>query len=118
VRDDHDRLAELRLIEHGLDLLFRDRSRLDVASSMRSRVRMHELLREWRVRHEPAALLVAHDVGEAIGLADRVIVLENGRVSSDHRIALQSPRSRTATRAFSHTVKLCWPRSGVNPPPA
>jgi sulfonate transport system ATP-binding protein len=29
-------------------------------------------------------LLVTHDVDEALGLADRVLVLENGRIVAEH----------------------------------
>ena len=39
---------------------------------------MHGLLRELCERHRPAVLLVTHDVDEAIVLADRVIVLDDG----------------------------------------
>ena len=40
----------------------------------------------------PAVLLVTHDVDEAILLADRVIVLENGKIAEQLRIDL--PRAR------------------------
>ena len=40
---------------------------------------MHALLRELCERHRPAVLLVTHDVDEAIVLADRVLVLDDGR---------------------------------------
>ena len=43
-----------------------------------TRLRMHELLGELCARHEPAVLLVTHDVDEAIELADRVLVLDAG----------------------------------------
>jgi sulfonate transport system ATP-binding protein len=71
-----------------------------------TRIRMHELLRELCARHEPAVLLVTHDVDEAIGLADRVIVLDNGRISADQRIALQSPRSHRDSRFLAQRETL------------
>jgi sulfonate transport system ATP-binding protein len=43
--------------------------------------------------HQPAVLLVTHDVDEAIVLADRVIVLDEGRLVAEERIALSAPRS-------------------------
>ena len=46
-----------------------------------TRIRMHVLLRELCAAHQPAVLLVTHDVDEAIVLADRVIVLDDGVVS-------------------------------------
>jgi sulfonate transport system ATP-binding protein len=58
-----------------------------------TRIRMHTLLRDlWR-RHRPAVLLVTHDVDEAIVLADRVLVLDHGRIGLDLAIPLPQPRS-------------------------
>jgi sulfonate transport system ATP-binding protein len=48
-----------------------------------TRLKMHELLRRLCAVHRPAVLLVTHDVDEAIALADRVLVLENGAVVAD-----------------------------------
>ena len=58
-----------------------------------TRIRMHKLLRELCARHQPAVLLVTHDVDEAIVLADRVLVLDEGRFSVDLDIELSHPRS-------------------------
>jgi sulfonate transport system ATP-binding protein len=48
-----------------------------------TRIRMHRLLRTLCDRYRPAVLLVTHDVDEAILLADRVLVLTDGRLSLD-----------------------------------
>jgi sulfonate transport system ATP-binding protein len=40
------------------------------------------------------ALLVTHDVQEAVALADRVVLIEDGRITLDRRIDLPRPRSR------------------------
>ncbi|MGW1746449.1 ABC transporter ATP-binding protein [Streptomyces sp. NPDC002092] len=48
-----------------------------------TRIKMHALLRELWKRHQPSVLLVTHDVDEAIALADRVLVLDSGRISVD-----------------------------------
>jgi sulfonate transport system ATP-binding protein len=57
-----------------------------------TRIRMHELvLKLWRA-HDPAVLLVTHDVDEAITLADRVLVLDQGRIAADEVIHLPRPR--------------------------
>lgn len=53
-----------------------------------TRLRMHDLLRELLRVHRPAVLLVTHDVDEAISLADRVVVLDHGRVASEQPIHL------------------------------
>ncbi|MDX6353117.1 MAG: sulfonate transport system ATP-binding protein [Streptomyces sp.] len=58
-----------------------------------TRIRMHTLLRELWERHRPSVLLVTHDVDEAIVLADRVLVLEGGRVGLDLTIDVPHPRS-------------------------
>jgi sulfonate transport system ATP-binding protein len=52
-----------------------------------TRLKMHELvLSLWRA-HRPAVLMVTHDVDEAIALADRVLVLDGGRIVAEERIS-------------------------------
>jgi sulfonate transport system ATP-binding protein len=46
-------------------------------------------------RHHPAVLLVTHDVDEAILLADRVLVLTEGRLSLDLSVDFEGPRLRS-----------------------
>lgn len=58
-----------------------------------TRIRMHVLLRELWERHRPTVLLVTHDVDEAIVLADRVLVLDHGRIDVDLTIDRPHPRS-------------------------
>ena len=65
-----------------------------------TRIRMHTLLRKLCEVHQPAVLLVTHDVDEAIVLADRVIVLDGGVVRHDARIDLGARRSQ-ADPAFA-----------------
>jgi sulfonate transport system ATP-binding protein len=60
-----------------------------------TRIKMHVLLQELCQRHRPAVLLVTHDVDEAILLADRVVVLDEGRITVDVRVALDAPRLRS-----------------------
>ncbi|MBB5430048.1 ABC transporter ATP-binding protein [Nocardiopsis composta] len=63
-----------------------------------TRLRMHALLRRLCARHEPAVLLVTHDVEEAVLLADRVLVLTDGRISLDAPVHLpeRAPRRSPA----------------------
>jgi sulfonate transport system ATP-binding protein len=58
-----------------------------------TRIKMHALLRRLCAAHEPAVLLVTHDVDEAIVLADRVIVLDQGAIATEVHIDLPGLRS-------------------------
>ncbi|WP_020390603.1 ABC transporter ATP-binding protein [Kribbella catacumbae] len=58
-----------------------------------TRLKMHVLLRKLCAAHQPAVLLVTHDVDESIVLADRVIVLDEGRIVAEEPIELAEPRS-------------------------
>jgi sulfonate transport system ATP-binding protein len=50
-----------------------------------TRIRMHDLVKELVARHQPGVLLVTHDVDEAIALADRILVMRDGVIASEHR---------------------------------
>jgi len=63
-----------------------------------TRIRMHELLKRLSETHRPAVLLVTHDVDEAIELADRVIVLDAGRIAHDITVALPPEGASRLTR--------------------
>jgi sulfonate transport system ATP-binding protein len=60
-----------------------------------TRLRMHRLVLDLWERHRPATLLVTHDVDEAVALADRVLVLDQGRIALD--LANPEPRPRRST---------------------
>ena len=65
-----------------------------------TRISMRALLLDlWR-RHGFGVLLVTHDVDEAIELADRVLVLEGGRVA--HTIDIDDPRPTASERNARH----------------
>jgi sulfonate transport system ATP-binding protein len=63
-----------------------------------TRIKMHGLLHDLYERHRPSVLLVTHDVDEAIDLADRVLVLDHGRIAVDERVDLPAPRSHRDPR--------------------
>jgi sulfonate transport system ATP-binding protein len=71
-----------------------------------TRIKMHHLLRELYDRHRPAVLLVTHDVDEAVTLADRVLVLDAGRVAVDRPIPLDRPRHAADPRFVAHRESL------------
>jgi sulfonate transport system ATP-binding protein len=58
-----------------------------------TRLAMHRLVGQLWQRHGPAVLLVTHDVDEALALADRVLVLEGGRIAAEHPVTAARPRS-------------------------
>ncbi|GIE36572.1 aliphatic sulfonates import ATP-binding protein SsuB [Actinoplanes italicus] len=57
-----------------------------------TRLRMQQLLERLRQRHGFAALLVTHDVDEALLLADRALILEGGRIAEEVPVTLPRPR--------------------------
>ncbi len=59
-----------------------------------TRISMQKLLeRVWRDQAF-TAILVTHDVSEAVALADRVLVLEQGRIAHDIKVEVPRPRRR------------------------
>jgi sulfonate transport system ATP-binding protein len=57
-----------------------------------TRIEMQRLIEDlWR-RNGFTALLVTHDVQEAVALADRVLLIEDGRIALDERVPLPRPR--------------------------
>jgi sulfonate transport system ATP-binding protein len=67
---------------------------------------MHDLLRQLHHRHRPAVLLVTHDVDEAITLADRVVVLDHGRIAVERRIDLGDRRDAADPRFAAIRTEL------------
>jgi sulfonate transport system ATP-binding protein len=59
-----------------------------------TRITMHQLVLSLWTQHQPAVLLVTHDVDEALALADRVLVLGGGRITHSSSITLPRPRDR------------------------
>jgi len=57
-----------------------------------TRIAMQRLVEDLWQRHRPGVLLVTHDVDEALLLADRVLVLDEGRIISEHALSLPRPR--------------------------
>jgi sulfonate transport system ATP-binding protein len=68
-----------------------------------TRLRMHSLLMQLCERHQPATLLVTHDVDEAITLADRILVVRDGHISLDHR---SSTEERSGSGALVLRTRL------------
>jgi sulfonate transport system ATP-binding protein len=83
-------LARALVREPRLLLLDEPFSALDALT----RITMHRLVLDLWARHRPAVLLVTHDVDEALALADRVLVLGDGRIAHSSAINVPRPRDR------------------------
>ncbi|WP_280190696.1 ATP-binding cassette domain-containing protein [Delftia sp. PS-11] len=85
------RVALARALVHHPRLLLLDEP-LGALDAL-TRIEMHRLIEDLWQRHGFTALLVTHDVQEAVALADRVVLIEEGCIALDERIALPRPRA-------------------------
>ncbi|UAK26285.1 ABC transporter ATP-binding protein [Sphingomonas nostoxanthinifaciens] len=69
-----------------------------------TRIRMHALVLSLWQQHRPAVLLVTHDVEEAMALADRILVLDRGRIAAEERIT--APRGNRSNVVRSLRASL------------
>jgi len=86
------RVALARALVHHPRLLLLDEP-LGALDAL-TRIEMHRLIERLWQRHRFTALLVTHDVQEAVALADRVILIEEGRIALDVRVDLPRPRAQ------------------------
>jgi sulfonate transport system ATP-binding protein len=95
---EQQRVALARSLVRQPDLLLADEpfGALDALT----RIKMHELVKRLAAVHDPAVLLVTHDVDEAIELADRVIVLDEGVIVADVATDLPEATEARLARAF------------------
>jgi sulfonate transport system ATP-binding protein len=85
------RVALARALVHRPRLLLLDEplGALDALTRIEMQRLIESVWRELRF----TAVLVTHDVAEAVALADRVLLVEDGRVTLDERVALARPRA-------------------------
>ena len=88
------RVALARALVHAPRLLLLDEP-LGALDAL-TRIEMQGLIEWLWLRHGFTALLVTHDVTEAVTLADRVLLIEDGVLALDLRIDLPRPRVRDA----------------------
>ena len=86
------RVALARALVHQPDLLLLDEP-LGALDAL-TRIEMHALIESLWQRSGFTALLVTHDVQEAVALADRVVLIEDGVIALDLPITLPRPRRR------------------------
>lgn len=84
------RVALARALIHRPRLLLLDEP-LGALDAL-TRIEMQRLIEQiWR-QHRFTAVLVTHDVSEAVALADRIVLVEEGRITLDERVVLSRPR--------------------------
>jgi sulfonate transport system ATP-binding protein len=86
------RVALARALVHRPRLLLLDEP-LGALDAL-TRIEMQSLIERLWKAHGFTALLVTHDVAEAVALADRILLIEDHRIALDERVALPRPRSR------------------------
>jgi len=98
------RVALARALVHSPKLLILDEP-LGALDAL-TRLEMHSLIESLWLKEKFTAVLVTHDVSEAIALADRVILIDHGKVTLDLPIHLKRPRLKgDATFAkLEHTL--------------
>jgi sulfonate transport system ATP-binding protein len=88
------RVALARALVHEPRLLLLDEP-LGALDAL-TRIEMQQLIERLWQHHGFTALLVTHDVQEAVRLADRVLLVEDGRIALDERVRLPRPRLHDA----------------------
>lgn len=71
-----------------------------------TRIEMQQLIERLWYQQKFTALLVTHDVSEAVQLADRVILIEEGQIALDVKITLPRPRVRDSGFAYFEQLIL------------
>jgi sulfonate transport system ATP-binding protein len=86
------RVALARALVHAPRLLLLDEP-LGALDAL-TRIEMQQLIATLWAERGFTAVLVTHDVQEAVTLADRILLIENGRIEMDLRVDLVRPRAR------------------------
>jgi sulfonate transport system ATP-binding protein len=90
------RVALARALIHKPRLLLLDEP-LGALDAL-TRIEMQQLIERLWIEHGFTILLVTHDVSEAVTVADRVILLEEGNIGLDLTVDLPRPRQRNSQR--------------------
>ena len=109
------RVALARALVHRPRLLLLDEplGALDALTRIEMQRLIESVWRELRF----TAVLVTHDVAEAVALADRVLLVEDGRVTLDEPVALARPRQH-GSPAFAELEGRVLARVLKETPPA
>ncbi|GAA0288376.1 MULTISPECIES: aliphatic sulfonates ABC transporter ATP-binding protein [Pseudomonas] len=90
------RVALARALIHQPRLLLLDEP-LGALDAL-TRIEMQQLIENLWQQHGFTVLLVTHDVNEAVAIADRVILIEDGEIGLDLIVDLPRPRARGSHR--------------------
>jgi sulfonate transport system ATP-binding protein len=66
-----------------------------------TRLEMQSLIERLWLERRFSAILVTHDVEEAVALADRILLMEAGRVTFQTAVSLERPRDRASAEFMS-----------------
>lgn len=88
------RVALARALIHKPRLLLLDEP-LGALDAL-TRIEMQQLIENLWQEHQFTVLLVTHDVNEAVAIADRVILIEEGQIGLDLSVDLPRPRARAS----------------------
>ncbi|MGK5080996.1 ATP-binding cassette domain-containing protein [Janthinobacterium sp. HLX7-2] len=86
------RVALARALVHEPQLLLLDEP-LGALDAL-TRIEMQQLIESLWLARGFTAVLVTHDVAEAVALADRVLLIEDGQITLDVQVDLPRPRQR------------------------
>ncbi|HEJ9095074.1 TPA: aliphatic sulfonates ABC transporter ATP-binding protein [Serratia odorifera] len=98
------RVALARALIHRPRLLLLDEP-LGALDAL-TRIEMQGLIESLWQQHGFTVLLVTHDVSEAIALADRVLLIEEGRIGLDLTIDLPRPRRKGSAKLAELEAQL------------
>lgn len=98
------RVALARALVHmpGLLLLDEPLGALDALT----RIDMQRMIEKLWQAYGFTAILVTHDVAEAVSLADRVVLIEEGRITLDQQITLPRPRNPGSAEFAALSAKV------------
>ncbi|WXL26795.1 aliphatic sulfonates ABC transporter ATP-binding protein [Ectopseudomonas mendocina] len=98
------RVALARALIHKPRLLLLDEP-LGALDAL-TRIEMQQLIERLWQQHGFTVLLVTHDVSEAVAVADRVILIEDGEIRLDLEVALPRPRQRASARLAAYEEQV------------
>ncbi|WP_413381013.1 ABC transporter ATP-binding protein [Alkalihalobacillus sp. 1P02AB] len=101
------RVSLARALVHSPALLLMDEP-LGALDAL-TRLEMQQLVERLWQEQGFTAVLVTHDIEEAVVLSDRVILIEDGQIVLEQKVNLSRPRSRTNT-TFTKTVETILTR--------